>query len=301
MPEPTLSPVNPAPTALLAIAEAAISRGFEEVSLNFGSIGHEFAAPTSWMLHLHRRTSRSVYVLTGEQPEQEQQKLEHLSITCSLVDGVPHAPSAYVGNRPGMSFGAYWSESEILSWIAEETELAPAVDAERAEELARNWPLIQDAYLAGWSVKWELRIADEVLFQRSAERTRTRRGEPDLEIASMLLASTTIEAMNWFYNTTGHPANRSTGAKLSVSASLSTEIGETVREPDANDAVLFLVERENSRDKDDLGMVRTNRAEFERVAHSPAPWFVPVASFDGETEDADGGWTLPAAASDWER
>lgn len=48
-------------------------------------------------------------------------------------------------------------------------------------------------------------------------------------------------------------------------------------------------------------MVHANRAEFERVAHSPAPWFVPVASFDGETEDADGGWTLPAAASDWER
>lgn len=75
----------------------------------------------------------------------------------------------------------------------------------------------------------------------------------------------------------------------------------SAHEPDANDAVLFLVERENRRDKDDLGMVHANRAEFERVAHSPAPWFVPVASFDGDTEDTDGGWTLPAAASDWEQ
>lgn len=296
---PTSTP-NDAPEALLALAELAIGRGFDSVSLGFGDLGADFPAPISWMLHLTRTDFSTYYAAHGEAPPEGFGKDEHLMVdlqrSVEQEDGTrgPDEVQAYRGYPEGVAFGdeahdPYWDEARIREWIMEETPLMPARAPEESAAYLADWPLMRTAYLNGWSVKRELRRGDQMSFARHMPA-----GHDPLP----LVAPINIDALNHFYNVEGHPDNRSTGTQVSVSAHL-TAIVRDEPESELDDDERAILHLEKRRVEDSDNAVYTTRSAFEEVAGSRAPWFVPVASFVDETEEDEGGWVLPAEATAW--
>lgn len=294
-PVPASTP-NDAPEALLALAELALSRGFDSVSLGFGGLGADFPAPISWMLHLTRTDFSTYYSVHGEAPPKGFDKAEHLVIdlqrSAEQEDGTrgPDKIQAYRGYPEGVAFGdadhdPYWDETRIREWILEETELLPACTPEETAQYLADWSLMRTAYLNGWSAKRELRRGDQMSFARHM---------PEGNAPLPLVAPINIDALNHFYNVKGHPDNRNTRTEVSVSAHLTAVIGEEL--DDDERAILHLEQR---RVKGSDNAVYTTRQAFEDVAGSRAPWFVPVAGFTEETEEDEGGWVLPPEATAW--
>ena len=242
-------PVNSPPAAMLRIAETAVLRGLDKVHLGYESLGADFPAPIGWQYHLTHVSA-------------DPDRRHFLRVTCQEGDS---EPEAFVGDLPNVT---YWHEEEILDWIAG----APDPDALEADRNAKTWELIQRAHLNGWEVTREIRRAEHALFARFAE---LRGMVPD----PLPVQTIEVSALNWFYNTSGHPQHHSTGAPVSVGASL-VSTGESFLHLDGNEGDL----------------VFAGAAEFEAVVAEPARWFVPVARYDEDAEK----WVLPAAATAWQ-
>lgn len=304
-----LVPVNQPPQAMLDLAEAAMARGFEHVSLEFTGLGASFPAPIEWCLVLERLSPETVFVQTGEQPGLEASRYDWLTVTASLQD----EPTAYVGGRigeDGDDTGPYWSVEQVRSWIDEDRDGVPQPSEEERAALLAEWPLLHDACLMGWAAKRELRRADRLLWQQSIDRMRSERGAESAVVTEAerrtapLRSVLGVTGANWFYNVEGHPFHRSTGAALSVTARMSSSIAEDGVAPLDEYSTLRMEQRRTSDQTTSSSLQHAGRGEFEALARSTPPWFVPLASYDDGLDENDddsdeGGWVLPPEATAW--
>ena len=275
----TAPPVNDVPDELLDLAKEAMKRGFATVRLGFGWMGYDFPAPISWMLWLDKTAARMDYAgsIASLTLDTQRSELDAGEDGLRPID----ANAVYVGHEPKELTGGadYWDLATVREWLdtpvtAEDSlrpSWSPVTDEANQEVLLGDWEDFERAARAGWCV--ERKIED--LFR----------------IEGLRSIGLSLDASNNFYNVEGHPQHRSTGAELSRqvwrSGMLTTTDAPWSIEPGALTEIA------------ELRVVHLGADELGALTGSPAPWFVPVASVTPDTEDTDGEWVLPAAATDW--
>lgn len=275
----TTPPVNDVPDELLDLAKEAMKRGFASVRLGFGGMGYDFPAPISWMLWLDKTGDRAGYAgsIASLTLDVQRSELDAGEDGLRPID----ADAAYVGHLPkDLTGGAdYWGLATVREWldtpVAEEDRplpsWSPVTDAANQEVLLGDWEDFERAARSGWCV--ERKIED--LFR----------------IEGRLSIKLSLDVTNNFYNVEGHPQHRSTGAELSRDVWRSGTLVTADAPWSIESGVLSEVV--------EYRVVPLGADEADTLMGSPAPWFVPVASVTPDTEDTDGEWVLPAAATDW--
>lgn len=253
--------VNDVPQELLDLARRAVGRGFDRVVLGFEGLGADFPAPVGWLLHLTRCDALSLHALTGA-VDVESRRAEHLIVDCQRG----HAPTAYVAGR---GFGVdYWDVAQIAAWIDSDTPLLTQPDEEERKLLLAEHDLFEAAAAAGWAVSHERNRADGLAVAQ------------DLRVPWPLSFKLEVSAVNNHFNTRGHADSRWTGAPVSVSARLL--VHHSADEPTR-------LARRSLMHAADPRVIAAGQS-FDDVARSRAPWFVPVATFDDDSEE----WVLPS-------
>lgn len=252
---------NDIPEVFLELAREGISLGLSEVNLGFMYLDSDFISPTEWGLWLTKRESGS-------------RAQEYLLVTMGRSES-EKVPTAYIPNAEKPLGGTYWGPDEIRAWMREplaaESEWIiawnPVEDPDEQEKLLDFWPLFELGVRSGWTMQYSVQWNRLHEFKQITER----RGNDAEGLPVPLKLEWSIS--NSFYNADGHPANRDTGAPVSIRGWGSIFFGkENFHEPVVNgDGHVRLAD--------------LSRSTVEETLSVNHPWFVRVAYNDEEQED----------------
>lgn len=252
---------NDIPEVFLELAREGISLGLSEVNLGFMYLDSDFISPTEWGLWLTKREGGS-------------RAQEYLLVTMGRSES-EKAPTAYIPNAESPLGGTYWGPDEIRAWMREPLEAEsewiiawnPVEDSDAQEKLLDFWPLFELGVRSGWTMQYSAQWNRLHEFRQITER----RGNDAEELPVPLKLEWSIS--NSFYNADGHPANRDTGAPVSIRGWGSIFFGkENCHEPVVNgDGHVWLAD--------------LSRSTVEETLSANHPWFVRVAYNDEEQED----------------
>lgn len=258
----TTTPNRQLPEGMIKLLRLALESGLDGIELGFEGLGADFPAPIGWQLHLRRVDEMLVEGPIGS----DASRANWLNVSAQLGSEI----TAYVG--PVDSENPYLNEEQIAAWItAPRAGITAPTDEERAVYGAETERFVT-AVNNGFSAGRELRRWDQVsLTKFLTERATAEKPFVQPELTTVYKFS----ALNWFYNTVGHPAHRSNGTKVSENL--------TVMLKDASSAVPFYC----AQDGTDISAQEI----LEKIA-TKSPWFAQMAYCTEETEDEDGGWVL---------
>jgi len=249
---------NDIPAELVELAEEAMGLGLHSVNLGFQYMGSDFVSPIEWSLSLHKI-----------EPDNRSTARSWLSFTAMRGDD---GPTAYIPSEDPADWGggSYWNIDQVREWLQWPIEAnpdekysqswSPATDPELREYFLQQWSLFIEGARSGWTMERKVNWRTMDIFNGS----RAERGE---ELDRFPGLSLGWEASNSFYNMDGHPANRDTGAPVSIGSWSMLNHGE-----------------EEEFFRKTVRPEKISRDVVEAELSSTAPWFVRVAVNDEENE-----------------